>query len=165
MSDLTLVIFTWDKCNHCVKFKNKLNESGMTSMDELIYNVNKNMPNIVVRKANIDGKGDPNEAGIPKSFYNLEKSWFPSFYLFPTNEFNSGNMTNGKVMGGVISNNVIYVDGSKRSLNPKEILEWIERESESRDKYIQYEEDENEKNRKYARIPRYADYSMRLNKI
>ena len=100
------------------------------------------------------------------SFYNLEKSWFPSFYLFPTNEFNSGNMTNGKVMGGVISNNVIYVDGSKRSLNPNEILEWVQRESRSRNNYLQNNQVKNKlKNRQYAQIPRYADYSMRLNKI
>ncbi len=149
----TLVILTWDKCKHCIQFKNQKNESGMSNMDELIHRLNKDMPSLSIKTVNItdDGSVTP----TPIEFTEIKNKWFPSIYLFTTDEFNSGNMKNGKIMGGTIIDNTAQQDGSRISMTTDFIISWINN-SLSSDMESTYQ---------YEKLPRYLDYVSRLNRI
>lgn len=157
----TLVILTWDKCSHCLKFKNQKNNSGMSNMEELIHKSNIVMPDLRIITANITGDVDP--PNVPSAFNDIDGKWFPSIYLFPTEEFNSNNMINGKIMGGTILNNTAKQDGSRISMTSDFIISWIRNtipSGISNTTHVNVNTD-----KQYEKLPRYMDYVSRLNKI
>jgi len=163
MSNITFITLTSDNYGHCVKFKSTIRPSGQTGMNELLSSIRKKYPNVVIKMANIDQTGNYNLNGIPTEFYNLSDQWYPSFYLFDSNKFNSGVMDGGLVMGGYVSGNNVVLDGTKRSTDPKIIFSWVESKlGNNTTNNVTNNNNTMINTNHYSNTPIYAQYEQRL---
>ncbi len=130
MEKYIFIILTWDGCHHCIDFKvNKKydNMSGLEKTSNLISSLN---------NVNIVQSNKPKYSTSNTEFYDIIKGeiWYPSFYLFTESEWNkavSGIPPSGLVLGGKVVNGVINRDGSKRSINPSAIFEWVKQNTQN----------------------------------
>nr|QBK90233.1 MAG: thioredoxin-fold protein [Pithovirus LCPAC102] len=118
MNKYIFIISTLDGCSHCVNFKNNINPSGITSLEELKNKVKQLNYNIEIMEINRSNNIDTSILG------KLSKNWYPSFYLFTPYQLNT-NPLNGYVMGGIVKDGVIIKDGSRISLDIDKIIQWI----------------------------------------
>lgn len=121
----TFIILTSDRCGHCKKFKENINNNGRTNMEEVIYSLNKYYPYLSIKKINLDTENNVDASSddlgkYKELFFNIQGKWYPSFYIFK----NDGKKY---ILGGMIIDGKAEMDGSSASPNPTNVFKWTQK--------------------------------------